>query len=70
MKTFSKKLKELRDCIDIQSQNGNWNYDPYMHGLLNGMLMAESIMAEDDAAFRDAPPEWLHKPKKWYQFWK
>lgn len=56
MKTEIEKLKEL---IVIQGSAGNWDYDPYMHGLYNGMVMALSIFTGDDPGFREAPPEWI-----------
>lgn len=62
MKNKSKKLQDLINILDIQGQNGNWNYDPYMMGLYNGMEMARSIFAETKPVFKDAPKRWLSKP--------
>lgn len=56
--TIKKALDTLRDLIKVQGSNGTWDYDPYMYGLLNGMILAESILAEEDPEFRDAPPKW------------
>ena len=53
--------RDLDDMIRIQSQDGNWNFDPYMQGLLNGMLLARSIY-ENDQTFKggyEAPEHWL-----------
>ena len=61
MKAINKKLGELNSILDIQGQNGNWNYDPYMHGLYNGLEMARSIMTETEPKFRNAPKKWLYK---------
>ena len=41
-------IKSLEDIINIQLENGNWNYDPYMMGLANGLLMAEHIIKGRD----------------------
>lgn len=60
MKSQTKKLKELTDTLNIQGQNGNWNYDPYMMGLYNGMEMARSIFAENEPVFKNKPERWLH----------
>ena len=56
-------LEKLQDLSDIQCQDGNWNYDPYMHGLANGMLLAIHILedAKDNSSplYKDAPKHWL-----------
>ena len=51
-------VKSLREMIDIQCSDGNWNYDPYMHGMANGMLFALSL-------FDDKRPEYLKAPEVW-----
>lgn len=51
-------MKNLQDVINIQCSQGNWNYDPYMMGLANGLLMAQSL-------FTDKEPEFLSAPKRW-----
>jgi len=55
---FEDSLKRLRKMKDVQCSDGNWNYDPYMHGMANGMLFAISL-------FDDKPPEYLDAPEKW-----
>jgi len=54
-----KKIEKLQEMIDVQGAKGNWDYDPYMHGMLNGMLFSQSVMTGEDPVFRDAPSEWL-----------
>ena len=56
--TFQDSLKLLRGILDIQCINGNWNSNPYMHGLANGMILALSL-------FGDKPPEYLAPPEVW-----
>lgn len=51
-------LKTLREMKDVQCNDGNWNYDPYMHGMANGMIFALSL-------FDDKQPEYLDPPKVW-----
>jgi hypothetical protein len=41
------RLKNLDKIIEVQCQDGNWNYSEYMHGLANGLICAENIMKED-----------------------
>lgn len=56
---LEKKLKTIEDLIKIQSGHGNWDYDPYMHGMLNGMIVIESCITGKQAKFVDAPEKWL-----------
>jgi hypothetical protein len=57
------KLEKAQNIIDIQGSDGNWNYDPYMHGFYNGLLMLMSIFNEEEPGFRSAPDHWLCDPK-------
>ena len=57
-KEFRKRVNNLGDLIDIQASDGNWDYDPYMHGMLNGMILSHATMLDIEPIFRDAPEEW------------
>lgn len=50
---------DLKNVADIQCSPGNWNYDPYMLGLANGLILARSILTGEEAMFLSAPEEWL-----------
>jgi len=66
---LQEKIKSLKELVDIQSQDGNWNYSGYMRGLANGMILSLNLL--DDALedpyhgkqmkypFLDAPERWL-----------
>lgn len=71
MKTYKKRLKDLREMVGIQGDNGNWNYDPYMHGMYNGMEFALSLMEDREPEFREAPKRWLknHTLKQKISLW-
>jgi hypothetical protein len=58
MKNMS-KINTLREIVNIQGWDGNWNYDPYMHGLYNGLEFALSIMEKRNPVFKEAPEVWL-----------
>lgn len=60
-KTVESIRSELQRILDIQLRNGNWNYDAYMHGLANGLIMAMSIICDDDPKFLDAPDIWRYE---------
>jgi len=57
------KLNDLKDLIKIQCTDGNWNYDPYMQGLANGMILSltvlEDLPANFNPPFKEAPSRWL-----------
>ena len=52
-------IKKLKEMIEVQGQDGNWNYDPYMHGMYNGMVCALAVLEGKEAEYRDAPDKWL-----------
>lgn len=56
--------EKLEDLIKVQSSDGNWNYDPYMHGMANGMILAKAVMEDKEPKYLDAPKEWLCNNKK------
>ena len=58
LKVFEESIDSLRNSLKIQCSNGNWNYDPYMHGMANGMIFSMSL-------FDDKPPEYLEAPGQW-----
>ncbi len=56
--SHEKRLKNLKEIIAVQLHEGIWNLDPYMLGLANGLLLAQSIMMEVEPNFLDAPDAW------------
>lgn len=53
------KLEEAKQMTELQGNNGNWNYDPYMQGVYNGMEYVLAIFEEREPKFRSAPDMWL-----------
>jgi hypothetical protein len=53
-----KLLEKLDDLIAIQTSSGNWDFDPYMHGMANGMILMRAIVSGEDPKFLDAPETW------------
>ena len=58
LEIYRKSIETLKEMLRIQCSDGNWNYDPYMHGMANGMIFALSL-------FDDKSPEYLSVPKEW-----
>jgi len=53
------KMKEL---LEVQGRDGNWNLDPYMQGMYNGMELMVALAEGRDPVFRKAPENWLSAP--------
>ena len=53
------RIKSVRHMRDVQGYDGNWNYDPYMQGLYNGLEFALSLLEVREPQFKDAPETWL-----------
>ena len=56
---LQKSLQTLRDMTQVQCNDGNWNYDPYMHGMANGMIFALSLFEAGEPQYLEAPEKWL-----------
>ena len=56
---MEKKIEELNEVVKIQCSSGNWNYDNYMHGMANGLILARAIMLGVEPKFLEAPKKWL-----------
>lgn len=56
---LNKRLADLWDLIQLQSSPGNWDYDQYTHGLLNGMLLAHAVILDQPVKFNEAPDTWV-----------
>jgi hypothetical protein len=52
-------LEKLRDLVKTQCSDGNWNYDPYMHGMANGLICALAVLEGKEPKYMDAPSGWL-----------
>jgi hypothetical protein len=48
-----KILNAMRTVHEIQGRNGNWNHDPYMCGLYNGMELMLAIAEGRGPVYRD-----------------
>ena len=62
---FNRYFKQdILDYIDpllkIQGTTGNWNYDAYMHGLYNGMVIIRiAVTGSRSIKMVTAPSKWL-----------
>lgn len=51
-------MEKLKELIKIQTSRGNWDYDPYMQGMANGMLLAEAVLEDRSPVYLEAPEVW------------
>lgn len=59
MSELEKSIKVLDDLISVQSDSGNWDYNEYMYGLLNGMLLAKAVLTDNNPPYPDRPGTWM-----------
>ncbi|MFD0673938.1 hypothetical protein [Cohnella sp. GCM10027633] len=51
-------IESMKDLVKVQGADGNWNYDPYMHGMYNGMELMLAMAEGREPEYKDAPTEW------------
>jgi hypothetical protein len=64
------RIGKLREITEVAKSPGNADYDPYLHGMANGLILAVSIMENPtmdspidvrcDPKFISAPAVWGH----------
>jgi hypothetical protein len=47
------QVETVKEMVKIQGSDGNWNYDPYMLGLYNGLEFDLYILENRESVFRD-----------------
>lgn len=57
---LKKRIGKVDEQVKTQCSDGNWNYDPYMHGMANGLLVAQATLHDlHDFTGLSAPDKWL-----------
>lgn len=56
---YDAAVKTLQDLVKVQCSNGNFDYDPYMHGMANGLICALACVKGERAEYISAPEQWL-----------
>jgi hypothetical protein len=52
-------LTKLKELCDHQCTDGTWNYDPYLHGMTNGLILAVATLEGSELVFLEAPEMWI-----------
>jgi len=51
-------LEQMKQFVKIQGASGNWDYDPYMLGIYNGLELCLSSLEKRNPVFKDPPKVW------------
>lgn len=54
------RIKQFREALAIQTSDGNWNNDAYMHGMANGMIFADHCIRGEEGE-----PVYIAKPEQY-----
>ena len=57
--SYYKRLQSMKRMVEVQTSTGNYDYDRYMLGMANGMILCESIMENKEPQFLSTPDKWL-----------
>jgi len=58
--TRKELISDYEDLLKTQLSSGNWDYDSYMHGMANGMLLFHSMAVDPTVS-----PDFISSPKFW-----
>jgi hypothetical protein len=60
-KRFShrKRIASLRSLLEVSGSDGNWNDNPYLFGMHNGMELSLSILENREVQYKNAPDVFL-----------
>jgi len=54
-----KAVEQLKDLVKTQSSHGNYDCNPYMWGMANGLILALSLFTEVSPTFLERPARFL-----------
>lgn len=53
---YPKRIEALNAAVEEQMKH--WDHSPYQLGLVNGLLVAQSILSKQELKLKEAPKEW------------
>lgn len=56
---MTKEIENIQNMLDVQLADGNWNYDPYMFGMANGMILCMATLKGEEPKYLEAPDKWM-----------
>jgi hypothetical protein len=51
-------IQKATEITEIQCTEGNWDYDSYMFGMANGMILVLATVKGEEPKFLSAPEVW------------
>lgn len=51
-------IEQIKNLMTTQGSHGNWDYDPYMMGMYNGMECALACLEQREPEYKSAPEVW------------
>ena len=63
-------VDDMEDVVNIQASDGNWDADPYMHGMLNGMILMHAMTVGKEPEFKTVPKYWQSRTYRYTILWK
>lgn len=57
--TLKQAREQMQKLLDTQGMKGNWDYDPYMQGMYNGMELAMCVLENREPVYKTTPKKWL-----------
>ena len=55
---MAKGIEALEAQVAVASSKGNYDCDPYMWGMANGLICALATMRDETPVYLDKPTEW------------
>jgi hypothetical protein len=55
---MTNRLNKAKELLDVQGNHGTWDYDPYFHGMFNGMALIIAVMEDKEPEYKEAPERW------------
>lgn len=53
------QLEKLEKLVEVACSRGHCDYDEYLYGMANGLILALAAMKDEEPQYLDRPEEWL-----------
>lgn len=54
-RSMAKRLSDIENMVAVQSAPGNYDANPYMHGMANGIILVAATLKDEEPAFLEWP---------------
>lgn len=56
-RSLEKRIADIENMVAVQSSPGNFDADPYMHGMANGIILVAATLKGEEPAFLEWPKD-------------